>query len=158
MKLTIIPEGGQVYEDGLCYSNLTWAGTPIDVHALQWFDVSGWIEYNDGKLNENITVLPDWANNAMTAWQVAYDEAHKPAPDPISPTANQNKLTASNLLYETDWTTISDVSDPTKSNPYLTNSSDYVVYRNVIRKIAINPVAGDIDWPTIPQAIWAQND
>ena len=150
MKLTIIPIDGAVYENEVCYSGLKWEGTPIDVHALQWLDVEGWIEFNDGKPNETITLLPQWANNAMDAWTVA----NTPVP-PTPPTANQNKYTASQKLYETDWTTISDVSDATKSNPYLTNVDEFLTYRNAVRQYAINPVAGNIDWPTVPTAIWS---
>ena len=87
MRLTIIPSDGAVYEDGLCYSKLTWEGTPPNTHALQWFDTKGWIEYDDPDPtdgykppNETITELPQWALNAMAAWQVAYDDAHKPVP------------------------------------------------------------------------------
>lgn len=153
MKLTIIPSDGAVYEDGLCYSNLTWAGTPADVHALQWLDTQGWIEFNNGQPNQIITELPDWALNAEAAWQVAYDEAHNP-PVPAPPTAEENKATAVQLLQNTDWTTIPDVADPTKSNPYLANVNDFVTYRNAIRQYAIYPVAGNINWPTIPQEVW----
>jgi|694.fasta_scaffold106532_5 hypothetical protein len=150
MKLTIIPSDGAVYENGVCYSNLTWAGTPIDVHALQWLNEAGWIEFNDGKQNQEIDSLPDWANNAMAAWTVA----NTPKP-PSPPTVEENKATASQKLYETDWTTIPDVSDSTKSNPYLTNVSEFLTYRNTVRQYAINPIAGNIDWPTIPTSVWA---
>jgi hypothetical protein len=149
MKLSIIPIDKTVCEDGVCYTNLTWDGTPIDVHALQWQDVSGWIEYNDGKPNQDITVLPDWADNAMTAWSIANAP---PTPRPM--TADENKTIARSKLEATDWTTIPDVADPTKSNPYLANSEEFVVYRNSVRQIAINPVAGNIDWATEPQTIW----
>jgi hypothetical protein len=155
MKLTIIPVDGAVYKDALCYSGLIWEGTPSNVHALQWLDTSGWIEFNDGTPNENITVLPDWADNALAAWQVAYDNSHKPAPDPLPPTAEQNKQTASNLLYQTDWTTIPDVADPQKTNPYLINPDEFIAYRNSLRAIAINPTEGYITWPTKPKAIWS---
>jgi hypothetical protein len=149
MKLTIIPIDGTVCEDDVCYSGLQWQGTPANIHALQWFDVSGWIEFNDGAQNENITELPSWTNNAMDAWTVA----NTPVP-PVPPTADQNKSYAITLLYKTDWTTIPDVSDSTKSNPYLSNNNEFVDYRVKIREIAINPVAGNVDWPTPPKAIW----
>lgn len=71
MRLTIIPSDGAVYEDGLCHSGLTWEGTPANIHALQWFDTQGWTEYSDGTQNENISELPQWALNAMAAWDVA---------------------------------------------------------------------------------------
>lgn len=152
MKLTIIPSDNCVYEDNIAISNLTWEGTPVNVHALQWFDVEGWLEFKDGSPNETITVLPDWALNAEAAWQTAYNAAHA---DPLPPTAQDNKAIASQKLYDTDWTTIPDVSDPNKSNPYLVNPDEFIAYRNTIRQIAINPVAGDIVWATPPTAVWS---
>jgi hypothetical protein len=85
----------------------------------------------------------------MTKWS----EANTPVP-PTPPTAEQNKQIASNKLYETDWTTIPDVSDSAKSNPYLSNTQDFVIYRNAVRQYAVYPVAGNVNWPTEPQAIW----
>ena len=150
MKLTIIPSDGAVYEDGLCYSNLLWAGTPIDVHALQWQDVEGWIEYIDSITpNETITVLPEWADNAMAAWTVA----NTPLP-PKPPTAEQNKADASSILIQTDWTTIADVADPANS-PYLANQAEFITYRNLVRQIAVYPTAGDLVWPVAPSEVWA---
>ena len=151
MKLTIIPSDGAVYENDLCYSGLTWEGTPADVHALQWLDVAGWIEYNNGQPNEDITVLPDWANNAMAAWTVA----NTPVP-PTPPTADDNKSNAVNLLQATDWTQIPSVSDPSLSNPYLANKLAFDQYRNEVRQVAVYPVAGDIVWPVAPQESWVK--
>jgi hypothetical protein len=151
MKLTIIPSDGAVYENEVCYSDLTWEGTPVDVHALQWLDVAGWIEYNNGQPNEDITVLPDWANNAMAAWTVA----NTPAP-PTPPTADENKITAVGLLQTTDWTQIPSVSDPSLSNPYLSNKLAFDQYRNEVRQVAVYPVAGEIIWPTLPVENWVK--
>ena len=150
MKLTIIPIDGAVYEDGLCYLHLVWEGTPADVHALQWQDIEGWIEYNDVTIpNENITVLPQWADNAMAAWTIA----NTPVP-PSPPTAEENKDTASSLLSATDWTTIADVADPINS-PYLANQAEFITYRNLVRQIAVYPTAGDLVWPVAPTEVWA---
>jgi hypothetical protein len=76
MKLTVIPADKSVYLDGKFQKELEWKGTPKNVHALQWNNVKGWIEYisdDDGnKLpNELITELPKWALNAVTAWEAA---------------------------------------------------------------------------------------
>ena len=70
-------------------------------------------------------------------------------------TADMNKDMASSFLSATDWATIADVSDPAKSNPYLTNASDFNAYRNTIRAIAINPPAGPITWATVPTPKWS---
>lgn len=154
MKLTIIPGDGSVGEDGKFYSDLdlTSCGIPSDVHALQWGDVAGWIEFKDPIPNQPITELPTWANCCMEKWTEANTPPPPPTPQP--PTAEENKQTAVGKLQTTDWTTIPDVSDPAKSNPYLANAQDFVVYRNAIRQYAINPIAGDINWPTLPQEVW----
>jgi hypothetical protein len=76
-------------------------------------------------------------------------------PAPYVPDAAANKNTAVSLLTATDWTTIADVADPELSDPYLANQSEFIAYRNVIRRIAINPVAGNIDWPTQPTEQWS---
>jgi len=64
------------------------------------------------------------------------------------------KQKASELLYETDWTTIPDVADSTKSDPYLLNPNDFVAYRSNVRKLAVNPVANPT-WPIKPNAQWS---
>jgi hypothetical protein len=69
-------------------------------------------------------------------------------------TAEENKNRAVEKLRVTDWTTVADVSDPTKSNPYLANAQEFISYRNLVRQYAINPVAGNINWPTKPIEVW----
>ena len=152
MKLTIIPVDGSVGKDGKFYSelDLSSCAIPVNVHALQWDGVAGWIEFNESIPNEEITALPSWATCCMTKWT----EANTPVP-PQPPTAEQNKATAVQKLQNTDWATIPDVADPLKSNPYLSNAQDFVVYRNAVRQYAINPTAGFIDWPVKPQTVWA---
>lgn len=74
MKLTIIKNDGAVYKDSVSYANLSLPTVPSDVHALQWNNDKGHIEFVDNvKVNELITELPSWANDALTAWQTAYD-------------------------------------------------------------------------------------
>lgn len=155
MRLTIIPGDGSVGENGKFYNDLDLnsCAIPTNVHALQWDGAAGWIEFNEPIPNEEITSLPAWANCCMTKW----DQANNPPiPDPVPPTAEQNKQTASSKLYGTDWTTIPDVADPAKSNPHLTNAQDFITYRNAVRQYAVYPVAGDINWPIEPKAVWVK--
>jgi hypothetical protein len=151
MQLTIIPIDGNVKKDDVNYLqlDLSSCAIPSDVRVLQWQETSGWLEFWD-KPNQDITALPSWVNCCLNVWQVADDLAKHPLP----PTAEQNKQKAVSLLQQTDWTTIPDVSDSTKSNPYLSNANDFVTYRNAVRQYAINPTAGDITWPTSPQEMW----
>lgn len=80
MRLTIIVPDKAVYKDGVFYNELSWVGTPEGTHALQWFGANGWVEYNDGTPNQNITTLPAWVNNALASWEEA--NAPKPEPEP----------------------------------------------------------------------------
>ena len=79
MKLTIIPSDSFVSVDGdgsrkpLDLSN---CGIPTNVHALQWFDTKGWIEFVDSTdpfapkpANEIIEALPTWAEVCALVWQ-----------------------------------------------------------------------------------------
>ena len=63
------------------------------------------------------TASPGWTyiNNEFIAPPV-------PAPTPEQ-LIQQCQMTASALLSSTDWTSIPDVADPTKSNPYLMNQN-----------------------------------
>lgn len=158
MKLSIVPSDGTVCEDEICYSNLTWTGTPANVHALQWDTASGWIEFNDGSPNEGIDELPSWAINAEQAWD---DANSKPTPTPPTPEEIQeankaaNKVEAQQLLQATDWTATVDISNPQFSNPYLANQDEFLAYRSQVRAIAVNPPATPVDpWPTLPAEDW----
>jgi len=74
MKLTIIKNDGAVYKDGKSYADLSLPTIPSDIHALQWNNDKGHVEFVDNvKANEAITELPSWAADALTAWQTAYD-------------------------------------------------------------------------------------
>lgn len=77
-------------------------------------------------------------------------------PTPSVPTAAANKLKATSLLQETDWTTVADVADPALSNPYLMNQSAFFAYRSALRQIAVNPVEGVIAFPVKPVEQWSQ--
>ena len=151
MKLTIIPIEGKVKKDEVvCLDlDLSSCAIPSNVRVLQWQETLGWLEFWDQD-NQDITELPSWVDCCLAKWT----EANTPVP-PSPPTADQNKQTAINLLQKTDWTAISDVSDPTKSNPYLANVNEFEAYRSSLRQHAVNPVLGNITWPTKPQEVWA---
>jgi hypothetical protein len=79
MRLTIIPVDGAVYVNGVSYTGLDLSFVPADVHALQWYDTYGELEFKrsfvDGQLihpvNQMLTQLPSWANDAKLAWDAA---------------------------------------------------------------------------------------
>lgn len=155
MRLSIIPSDGTVCENGVCYSHLNWQDTPANVHALQWDNDSGWIEFNDGTPNEDIDELPSWVSNAEQAWDEAANPPPPPAPTPEEIQA-QNKSQAESLLQATDWSATIDIADPAYSDPYLSNQTEFLQYRSEVRKIAVNPPTTPVDpWPTPPAEEWS---
>jgi hypothetical protein len=67
---------------------------------------------------------------------------------------NNCKSQATAILNSTDWTSIADVGDPTKANPYLINQTEFIAYRSTVRGYAVNPVV-DPTWPTQPTEQWS---
>lgn len=79
MRLTIIPSDSYVAVNGDSSHiplDLTSCNIPSSVHALQWYDTRGWIEFEDNadpftpkEQNQDITELPAWAEVAYLVWQ-----------------------------------------------------------------------------------------
>lgn len=96
--------------------------------------------------------------NSSGSWSQAWD-VYSLTPEQIAENEEklrqQNKNKASNLLSETDWTTIPDVADPAVSNPYLSNAAEFAAYRSQLRQIAVYPPVTVNVWPTKPQEVWA---
>ena len=67
---------------------------------------------------------------------------------------NTCKAQATQILNSTDWTSIADVGDPTKANPYLINQAEFIAYRSTVRGYAVNPVVDPV-WPTAPTEQWS---
>jgi hypothetical protein len=164
MRLSIVPVDETVCENGVCFIGLSWVGTPEDIHALQWDDEKpvviddveyyGWLEFTDGKHNQWIAELPQWAINAQEAW---YSAANPPPPPPPTPEEiqAQNKAQAESLLQATDWTATVDIANPQYSNPYLANQDAFLSYRSEVRQIAVNPPTTPVEsWPTLPSEEW----
>lgn len=100
----------------------------------------------DGVLYEGLTWLSDTpkpTQEELDALWVSTEETE----------AKQKcKQTASELLYETDWTTIADVADPSNT-PYLVNQAEFISWRSQIRSLAVYPVVNP-EFPAKPNEIW----
>ena len=100
-----------------------------------------------------IAVQSDTAQIGWTYVDGVFIAPYVPPPTPEELIA-QCKQTATGILNATDWTSIPDVADPTKSNPYLINQAEFIAYRSTIRNYAVNPVANPV-WPTQPTEQWS---
>lgn len=91
MKLTIIPDDSFVSVDGDGSHrplDISTCGIPSEVHALQWFDTRGWIEFDDQAdpfapkpPNQEITALPAWAEECVLVWAQWTPPAPPPPPE-----------------------------------------------------------------------------
>ena len=135
--------------DGAGYTGVDMSSVGLEIHAVQWFGTQGWIEYKPVDFvqppNENITNM-DRFEGVLASWEsIDYQRKH-PAPPP-PPTAEQNKMVAESKLAATDWAVLPDVN--------ITNKDEFIAYRAKIRDYVLNPVAGEIDWPVEPKAVWS---
>jgi hypothetical protein len=90
MKLTIIVEDNAVYVNNLSrILDLSQCAIPSDIHALQWKETAGWVEFVDNfdgtkPQNEFITELPVWANACVEVWN-AWTPPILVQPVPVEP-------------------------------------------------------------------------
>lgn len=91
-RITIIVEDGFVSVDGTSktqphdFSN---CNIPTEVHALQWYDGRGWVEFRDDNdpftpkpANQEITELPAWANACVAVHDAWTPPPTSPVPEP----------------------------------------------------------------------------
>jgi hypothetical protein len=123
-------------------------------------DVVNIIQYEDQPSNPPpgfespiIAVQSDTAGPGWTYVDGQFIAPYIPPPTPEELIA-LCKQTATGILQGTDWTSIADVGDPTKANPYLINQSEFIAYRSTIRNYAVNPVVDPV-WPTQPTEQWS---
>jgi hypothetical protein len=100
-----------------------------------------------------IAVQSDTAGIGWTYIDGVFIAPPVPAPTPEQLIA-QCKAQAVSILSSTDWTSIPDVGDPTKSNPYLVNQAAFISYRSTVRNLAVNPVVDPV-FPTAPTEEWS---
>ena len=148
MRLTIVPEDRLIGIDGIFYQDiqqdLSWI--PSNVHAVQWSDSSGEIEYNDGTPNEVISELGIYSQaqtdyNNETQRIVTEKEAAATAREAARDYWEELRIQRNQLLAETDYLALVDA----------TLSADMRTYRQKLRDLPsntsdpANPV-----WPTKP--------
>jgi hypothetical protein len=154
MKLTIIPTDKSVYKDNIPYENLISLNqVPKNIHALQWIDVQGWLEFDDGTPNELITELPSWTTDIINEW----DSTHTNELDKAA-LLNSNKVESlltdaqklawivderNKRLASCDWTQLPDVII-LHDDVWLNN---WRVYRQALRDL---PASVDINSPMYP--------
>lgn len=91
-RITIIPSDSFIAVDGISrpaaldFSN---CNIPAEVHALQWYDGRGWVEFRDDNdpftpkpPNQDILELPAWADACVAIYNAWTPPVPPPAPEP----------------------------------------------------------------------------
>ena len=159
MKLTIVPGDKAIGIDGefllKIQEDLSWI--PTNIHALQWYDTYGEVEYNDGSPNEKIEELGiyqqaviDYQNEIqrLEDEKIAQEAASEAARDYWS----ELRMMRDQLLSNSDWTQIPDA--PLTE----TQKTAWQTYRQQLRDLPENiqdpkPLVLDSshsDWPISP--------
>jgi hypothetical protein len=159
MKLTIVPSDKTICIDGQCIleiqQDLSWI--PTNIHALQWYDTYGEVEYNDGSPNEKIEELGIY-QQAVIDYQneIQRLEDEKIAQEAASEAARdywvELRIMRDQLLSNSDWTQIPDA--PLTE----TQKTAWQTYRQQLRDLPENiqdpkPLVLDSshsDWPISP--------
>ncbi len=142
MKLSIIPEDLIVTKDGESYKVNNLSYLDANIHAIQWQDTTGEIEYKDTTPNLVINDITPY-NQCVTDWETAKNTANPTLTDADYQADLRNQRNY--LLSSTDWTQIQDnkLSD--------TKKTEWQTYRQSLRDLPANtsdyknPV-----WPTQP--------
>lgn len=117
--------------------------TNIVVADADYAQSKGWIACTDG---------------VSVGWKYINGQFIAPTLPPLNPEAvqNENKITATLLLQQTDWTATVDIADPQYTNPHLTNQAEFLAYRSAVRKIVLNPPATPAVFPQLPNEQWSE--
>jgi len=105
--LTIIPLLNEVYKDFIRKEfDLSSYGIPSDIHALQWLDNQGEIEYID-KINVNtvLTELPAWASSIVADFDLVLSAEEQDTEEEMG---RKVRIMRTHLLSDCDWTQLPD--------------------------------------------------
>jgi len=155
MRITILPADKYISIDNQGLLNvqqdLSWI--PINVHAVQWYDTWGEVEYNDGNSNERIEELGIFEQAIQSHNnEVQRIENEKVATEAARDCWEELRFLRNEKLNECDWTQVADVqlSDAQKV--------EWTLYRQQLRDLPNNvidpkPLVLDKnhpDWPVQP--------
>lgn len=142
MRLVIIPSDNTITVDGFSSANVDLSSVPAGVHAVQWFDSHGWVEYKQDSTgrkpaNEDLanidayqTVIAECLQHKQNAEALAALEQAGGLPD-----ADSVKKLVQAELVRTDWTQLPDVN--------LLNKAEFAAYRGWCRQMYLSPMNPD---------------
>ena len=152
MRLTVVPSDKIIIKDGKEYKVTDLSYLDSNIHAIQWYDDKGEIEYVDGTSNLAITDITPY-NQCVTDWEAAKTKEAEANVYTDEQWQNWFREIRDELLLDSDWTQVSDnkLSDSKKT--------EWQTYRQKLRDMPTTKTAtlqelvlneGHSDYPTKP--------
>lgn len=152
MRLTVVPADKAIGVDGYFFVDIDddWSWIPQDVHAFQWYDTWGEIEYTDTRPNDRVESLGIFENAVlMHDIQLERERTEKESAEAARDYWEELREYRFYRLRETDWTQVEDV--PISES----KKQEYQIYRQQLRDLTSNitdpkPLVLDPDHPDWP--------
>lgn len=152
MRLTVVPSDKIIIKDGKEYKVTDLSYLDSNIHAIQWYDDKGEIEYVDGTSNLAITDITPY-NQCVTDWEAAKTKEAEANVYTDEQWQKWFREIRDELLADSDWTQISDnkLSDSKKT--------EWQTYRQKLRDMPTTKTTtfeelvlneGHSDYPTKP--------
>ena len=152
MRLTVVPSDKIIIKDGKEYNVSDLSYIDSNIHAIQWYDDKGEIEYVDGTSNLAITDITPY-NQCVTDWEAAKTKEAEANVYTDEQWQNWFREIRDELLLDSDWTQVSDnkLSDSKKT--------EWQTYRQKLRDMPTTKTTtfqelvlneGHSDYPTKP--------
>lgn len=148
MRVTIINLDNSVSVNGKTHFNIDFSEFPDNIHAVQWYETYGEIEYvideNGVKpANERIDTIEPFTF-LLDRWELAEVQENEKI-KANQPTKEQMVITKRNaMLIGSDWTQLADVALSQEKK------QEWATYRQALRDITDQPNFPDVSFPTKP--------
>lgn len=149
MRLIIVVDDGFVSVDDEGYEKIDLGQLKQNnIHAIQWYETYGQIEYRDASPNLDIDSIDEFSW-VIDLWNQRKYEIENPPPPTPEELYDRVKYRAESELASSDWAVLSDVP--------LANKNEWVEYRSALRVIRSN-ITLDPIWPVQPPVVWITNE
>jgi len=152
MRLTVVPSDKIIIKDGKEYKVTDLSYLDSNIHAIQWYDDKGEIEYVDGTPNLEITDIAPY-NQCVTDWEAEKTKESEANVVTAEQWEKWFREIRNTLLLDSDWTQFTDspLTDAKKT--------EWKTYRQKLRDMPTTKTGtyeelvlnlGHSDYPTKP--------
>lgn len=126
MRITIISDDALVAIDGEFIQGVDMTSMPSEIHAIQWYETYGEIEFKDGRVNERFENFEERFANFISLFEERkIDIRRNSPPNPYSDWNEETKEWVENSIKKTAF----DISEQVDYYKYYLQSTDWYYAR-----------------------------